>query len=121
MPTRVSALTREHIEHFLADLFDHTKPATVAKHYRTLQRLFKFIVDDGEIPSSPMERMSPPSGPEQPVPILSHANTRVTELVYRKELRPVLSRGAVAMDALFPDDKGSPTLESIELHHPLDR
>lgn len=32
-----------------------------------------------------------------------HANTRVTELVYRKELRPVLTRGAAAMDDLFPD------------------
>ena len=33
--------------------------------------------------------------------LVGHANTRVTELVYRKELRPVLTRGAVAMDALF--------------------
>ena len=39
--------------------------------------------------------------------LVGHANTRVTELVYRKELRPVLTRGAVAMDALFPDDDGS--------------
>jgi integrase len=36
--------------------------------------------------------------------LVGHANTRVTELVYRKELRPVLTRGAVAMDALFPRD-----------------
>jgi site-specific recombinase XerD len=34
--------------------------------------------------------------------LVGHANTRVTELVYRKELRPVLTRGAGAMDALFP-------------------
>jgi hypothetical protein len=27
------------------------------------------------------------------------------ELVCRKELRPVLAREAVAMDALFPDDR----------------
>jgi integrase len=33
--------------------------------------------------------------------LVSHANTRVTESVYRKELRP--ARGAGAMDALFPD------------------
>jgi integrase len=38
--------------------------------------------------------------------LVGHANTRVTELVYRKELRPVLTRGAVAMDVLFPDDDG---------------
>lgn len=34
--------------------------------------------------------------------LVGHANTRVTELVYRKELRPVLTRGAGAMDTLFP-------------------
>ena len=33
--------------------------------------------------------------------LVGHANTRVTELVYRKELRPMLTRGADAMDALF--------------------
>jgi site-specific recombinase XerD len=44
--------------------------------------------------------------------LVGHANTRVTELVYRKELRPVLTRGAAAMDALFPDDESSRTLVS---------
>ena len=37
--------------------------------------------------------------------LVGHANTRVTELVYRKELRPVLTRGAVAMDSLFPNER----------------
>ena len=32
---------------------------------------------------------------------LGHASTNVIEKVYRKELRPVLTRGATAMDALF--------------------
>jgi hypothetical protein len=33
--------------------------------------------------------------------LVGHANTRTTEKVYRKELRPVLGRGAKAMDGLF--------------------
>ena len=33
--------------------------------------------------------------------LVGHASTKVTEKVYRTELRPVLSRGATAMDALF--------------------
>jgi hypothetical protein len=37
---------------------------------------------------------------------VGHANTRITESVYRKELRPVLTRGAGAMDALFPRPVG---------------
>lgn len=73
MPTAVTAITRDYVEAFLADMFSRVKPATVAKHYRSLQQLFKFLVDDGEITSSPMERMSPPSVPEQPVPILTDA------------------------------------------------
>ncbi|MET0993863.1 MAG: hypothetical protein ABWY20_07205 [Mycobacterium sp.] len=37
--------------------------------------------------------------------LVGHASSRVTELVYRKELRPVLTRGASAMDTLFPREK----------------
>ena len=37
-------------------------PATVAKHYRSLQQLFRWLVDDGEITGQPMERMSPADG-----------------------------------------------------------
>jgi hypothetical protein len=40
--------------------------------------------------------------------LVGDANTPVTELVYRKELRPVLTRGAVAMDALFPTRRVRP-------------
>jgi len=71
MPTAVASITREYVEHFLAHLFERVSPATVAKHYRSLQQLFRFLVDDGEIVHSPMERMSPPTVPEQPVPILT--------------------------------------------------
>lgn len=81
MPGEVSSITREHLEHYLADLADQTvargrqpkkmSPATVAKHYRSLQQLFAWLVDDGEITRSPMERMRPPAVPEQPVAVLS--------------------------------------------------
>jgi hypothetical protein len=37
--------------------------------------------------------------------LVGHASSRVTELVYREELRLVLTRGASAMDALFPGDE----------------
>lgn len=71
MPTTVGAITREHIEAFLADMLDRLSPATAAKHYRSLQQFWKWLADDGEIPRSPMERMSPPAVPEQPVPVLT--------------------------------------------------
>src|SRR4051794_4680298 len=76
MPTTASGITRDHIEAFLADLIDRVAPATVAKHYRSLQQLFRWLVDDGEIPRSPMERMRPPAVPEQRVDILTDDELR---------------------------------------------
>lgn len=54
-------------------LQDRTAPATVAKHYRSLQQLFRWLVEDGELLRSPMERMRPPAVPEQPVDVLTDA------------------------------------------------
>jgi len=76
MPTNVTAVTREHIEAFLGDMLDRLSPSTAAKHYRSLQQFWKWLLDDGEIPRSPMERMSPPAVPEQPVPVLTDDELR---------------------------------------------
>jgi site-specific recombinase XerD len=70
MPTSVSAIKREHIEHYLVDLRDRVSAATTARHYRSLQQLFKWLAEEGETTRSPMERMTAPSVPEQPVPVL---------------------------------------------------
>src|SRR4051794_2180191 len=62
---------REHVEGYLAGMRERgLSPATVAKHYRSLQQLFVWLVEEGEIPHSPMQRMKPPTVPEQPVPVL---------------------------------------------------
>ncbi len=76
MPTTASGIAREHLEAFLASLVDRVAPATVAKHYRSLQQLFRWLVEDGEIPHSPMDRMRPPAVPEQPVEVLTDAELR---------------------------------------------
>ena len=44
--------------------------ATAAKHYRSLQQLWRWLVEDGEIPFT-NGWMRPPTVPEQPVPILT--------------------------------------------------
>ena len=49
--------------------------------------------------------------------LVGHASTRVTELVYRKELRPSLTKGARAMDAIFDgpaEGSGSPVSQHAE-------
>lgn len=70
MPTRPEHITREYVESFIADLLSRLKPATANNRYRGLQRYFKWLVEEGEIKTSPMARMRPPRIPEQPPEIL---------------------------------------------------
>jgi integrase len=49
-------------------------------------------------------------GLEDIAELCGHAGTRVTEAVYRHQLRPVLLNGAMAMDQIF--DSASRTSES---------
>jgi site-specific recombinase XerD len=70
LPSEIMEVRRTHIEQHLAELHDRVSPATVAKHYRSLQQLFRWLVGDGELNVSPMAGMTAPSVPEQPVPII---------------------------------------------------
>jgi site-specific recombinase XerD len=76
MPTEVAAIRREHVESFLVDLSERRSASTVATRYRGLQQLFKWLLDEGEVERSPMERMKPPSIPERQIPVLSDDDLR---------------------------------------------
>jgi integrase len=58
-------------------------------------------------PAAPSRSPPPPSRRHQGVAIeeiarlAGHASTRTTEIVYRRELRPVITTGAEIMDRLF--------------------
>jgi site-specific recombinase XerD len=85
MPTAASAVGREHLEHYLVHLQERPnrrtgKPlaaANIAKHYRSLQQLFRWLDEvEGEIEVTPFAKMKPPAVPEQPVPILTENQLR---------------------------------------------
>jgi site-specific recombinase XerD len=77
MPTTAAGVTREHIEAYLVELLDLGRaPATVSNRFRALQQFWKFLVDEGEITASPMERMARPRVPDQPVDVLSEDDLR---------------------------------------------
>ena len=60
MPTEVAKITREHLDTFMEHLLATRKPATANNRYRALQRLFAYLVDEGELTDSPMVKMKPP-------------------------------------------------------------
>ena len=76
MPTEVAKLRREHVEHFIDHLVQTYKPATAANRFRSLQQLFKWLEEEGEVAVSPMARMHPPKVPEVPVPVLGDDELR---------------------------------------------
>ena len=52
MPTDVSSIRREHVEAFIEDVLANWSPATAAVRYRSLQQLFRWLIDEGEISSA---------------------------------------------------------------------
>jgi site-specific recombinase XerD len=76
MPTAVESIRREHVESFIEDLDTRFKPATVGVRFRSLQQLFRWMLEEGEITSDPMARMRSPSVPEDPPDVLTDPELR---------------------------------------------
>jgi site-specific recombinase XerD len=71
MPTDVRKLTREHVESFLVDVVERNAASTAALRFSALKSFFGWLVDEGEITRSPIERTARPNVPDVPVPIIT--------------------------------------------------
>ena len=68
----VETATKADIEKFIVACMDRgLAPATVARRYRSLQQLYRWLTAEGEIAENPMARMKPPAIPATPAPIMS--------------------------------------------------
>jgi integrase len=61
---------------------------------RELRHTFVSIMSEGGVPVEEIARLA------------GHSNTRTTETIYRRELRPVISSGAMVMDRIFGNAPG---------------
>lgn len=64
-------LNRPAIREWLAVLGEDHEPSSVKVRYRGLYRFCIWLVDEGELDSNPMAKMSPPTLKMKPVPIIS--------------------------------------------------
>jgi site-specific recombinase XerD len=71
MPQAVGSIRREHVESFIVDLQRRFRTTTVAVRFRSLQQLFKWLLDEGEITTNPMVRMRVPTVDEAPPAVLT--------------------------------------------------
>ena len=71
MPTATTSVHREHIEAFIEDTLARGRSAATANtRFQGLRVFFAYLVEEGELERSPMERMKPPAVPEAPVPVV---------------------------------------------------
>lgn len=105
MPVAVAAITREHVEAFIEDQLARLKATSARSRYASLRQFFRWAVDEGEIPSSPMERMRPPAVPEQPVPVLSEDELRALIRVAERD-QSFAGRRDAALLRVFIDTGG---------------
>jgi site-specific recombinase XerD len=70
MPRTVDNIRREHIESFQADQLARLRPASAGVRHRSLKVFFRWLVEEGQIKTSPMANIKPPTIPVEPPPIL---------------------------------------------------
>jgi site-specific recombinase XerD len=85
MPRDMEALSREHIESFLASLLQRFKPATAHNRYRALGSFFRYLIEVDVITVSPMQKLKPPIVPETPPPVLTEDQIRSLLAVCRQD------------------------------------
>jgi site-specific recombinase XerD len=65
-------VTRDDVRGFLAHLHDAgRRPSTVQTRYKGLRVFYAWLVDEGEVSTSPLANVKPPAVPDEPVPILT--------------------------------------------------
>jgi site-specific recombinase XerD len=75
-PGDVLKVSRQQIEAFLGELRQTKKGSTVNARYRALKRFFGWLVEEGELASSPLEKIKPPLVEAAPVPVLKVEDMR---------------------------------------------
>lgn len=119
MPTTPENITREHLEAFISYLLGCKEASTAANRYRALHRYFVWLVDEGEVKRSPMEKMKPPKVPEIPPKVLS--DTDLAKLLKACEGKGFDERRNTAIIRLLLDtglrraELGNLTLDDVDL------
>ena len=85
MPQEVAHIHREHVESFIVVLIERAPyKSTANNRYRGLQQFFKWLLEEGEISSSPMAHMKAPTVPESLPSVLLEDDLRQLLATCRK-------------------------------------
>jgi site-specific recombinase XerD len=76
LPNEPAAIRRINVEAFVSHVMKESSPATASIRFRGLQSLFKWLLLEGEITTSPVEHMRAPKLAEKPTPVLTEAQLK---------------------------------------------
>ncbi len=114
-----TAITRDEIDAFIAHLLATKSPATARARFSALRRFFNWLVAEGELERSPMDRMRGPRVPDKPVAVPTEES--VKSLLRVTEGRQFIARRDRAILRLMIDcglrrsETATLTLEDIDL------
>lgn len=124
-PDDPTKLTRTELTSFFAAMTGRWHPSTCSVVFRAQQQFFGWLIREGEIDRSPMERMRPPAIPEQPVSVLTDDQLRT--LLNSCDGRMFVQRRDAAVIRLFIDtgsrrgEIAGLTLEDVDLEEQVIR
>jgi site-specific recombinase XerD len=93
--------TRNDLEAFLTHRLGLVKASSVCVDFRSLQQLYKWLSDEGEIETNPMARMRKPHVSEEPIAIYSDAD--IAKLLLVSQGKDFSSRRDLAIIRLLID------------------
>lgn len=70
-PATVTEITHREIQDYLVMMLETRASATAKQRYSSLQQLFKWLYEEGEISANPFDRIKRPKIEETPVPIVT--------------------------------------------------
>jgi site-specific recombinase XerD len=74
--TALAGAGRGDLEDFLNDLLARRAASTAATYHKVLKVLYRWLEDEEEIITNPMEKLRPPIIPEQPIPVVPEDGLR---------------------------------------------
>ena len=101
IPTSPAEIRREHVEKFIGHTLATRSVNTAGVRYRNLVQFFRWLVEEDEVESHPMSRMTPPVAPDAPVPVLDDEALR--RLLRAAEGKGFTERRDTAILRLFID------------------
>jgi site-specific recombinase XerD len=99
--TDVREITADDLRGYLAHVLETRASATARQRYASLRQCFKWLTEEGEIESDPMQRVTPPKVTQQPPPVLRIEELRA--LIAACEGKSLADRRDEAIIRLFVD------------------